>query len=121
MMASSVPELLQSVAVLVMSVTGGLFLIVMLWKGRSIHGQWKDLKIVLNPQAMQDVQNKLDEVVRSVNNKSPADLTLFQRSKVMEQDIKSLNRKFDLLLYELRNQVGLRIEVAAPDRSEGKY
>jgi len=130
MIASELSEELMAIAVLVMAGTAAVVLIIAAWKGRSFIAQWRDIKLTMNPAKLKEVTDKLDEVVMSVNNKAPDDITLFARAKLLEanqaefrKDIdqvklsvkktdlrtEMMDRKLTRLIAELDRTVGLRL------------
>ena len=116
MQASDFSQNLQSIALLVMAISGGMFLLFVAIKGRSFVAQWREFKITMNPQRLEEFSVKMDEVVKSVNNKLPDEPTLFQTVKQHTSQLQSVNArlstidaKLDYLVKDLTLQIGLRI------------
>jgi hypothetical protein len=125
MNASDTAELLKSVALIIMASTGGVFLVLVVWKGRTFAGKYKQLEVSLNPQRLEEFSNKMDEVVKSVNGKQEHEPTLFATVKlhtlqlnVMQQQLSQVNGKLDYLVTDLRQQVGLRVTTPESTKEE---
>lgn len=93
-------SIILAVAVVIMSLTGAIVLILMVWKGRTVVAQWKELKVTMNPERLENfstkvdqVAKKMDEVVTSVNNKEHHEPTLYQTVKIHTAELRAVNRR----------------------------
>lgn len=125
MLATEFSDNAQSIALVIMAVTGGIFLLAVAWKGRSFVAKYKQLELTLNPQRLEEFSTKMDEVVKSVNNKEDHEPTLFATVKLhtaqlssMQRQLSQVNGKLDELVNDLRTQVGLRVTTPEPHKEE---
>lgn len=125
MLATEFSDNMQSIALIIMAVTGGSFLLAVAWKGRSFVAKYKQLELTLNPEKLQEFSVKMDEVVKSVNNKAPEEPTLFATVKLhthqlssMQRQLSQVNGKLDELVKDLRTQVGLRVTTPETPKEE---
>ena len=124
MQASETADLLKSIALVIMATTGGVFLIAVIWKGRTFVAKYKQWEVSLNPQRLEEFSNKMDEVVKSVNGKQDHEPTLFATVKIhtaqlsaMQRQLSQVNDKLDYLVTDLRQQVGLRVTTPTKEES----
>lgn len=95
----------MAVSVLIMALTGSIVLIVAIWKGRSFVAQWHEFKVTVNPKTMDEFSKKMDEVVKSVNNKLPSEPTLFETVKLHTKQLTAVNQRLSKIDSKLDNKI----------------